>query len=120
MGVRRLSRHCLENMAPPVSSLSALQRVLSSVPTQAWSTVSSVLTDGVVQAEVESFDGRRIMVATPLRNNRFAVRVENYPQVRGQNKKLGSVVEFTAKASWVEKWVEQAHNSSLNAPKSAR
>lgn len=120
MGVRRRSRHCFRTMAPSVSSLSALQRALSSVPTQAWSTASSILTDGVVQAEVESFDGRRIMVATPLRNNRFAVRVENYPQVRGQNKKLGSVVEFTATDKWVHQWVEQAHDSSLNARKSVR
>lgn len=94
------------------SSLSPLNRVLASVPGAAWS-VSVTESDSEIVAKVDSFDGQRIMVANRV-GKRFAVRVENYPHVGGQRKRLGSVVDFTASPQWVKDWVELAHERALN------
>lgn len=93
------------------TSLSALNRVLASVPGNAWS-VSVTESDSETVAVVDSFDGQRIMIANRV-GKRFAVRVENYPHVGGQRKRLGSVVDFTASPDWVKNWVTLAHDRAL-------
>lgn len=93
------------------SSLSALDRVLSSVPGDAWS-VSVTESDSEVVAKVDSFDGCRILIANRI-GKRFAVRVENYPHIRGQRNRLGSVIDFSASTNWVQNWVRLAHDRAL-------
>lgn len=94
------------------SSLSALDRVLSSVPGNAWS-VSVTESESETVAKVDSFDGCRILIANKV-GKRFFVRVENYPHVGGRRNRLGSVVDFTASANWVRDWVRLAHDRALN------
>lgn len=93
------------------NSLSAVDRVLASVPGNAWS-VSVTESDSETVAVVDSFDGKRIMIANRV-GKRFAVRVENYPHVRGQRNRLGSVVDFSASQQWVNDWVSLAHDRAL-------
>lgn len=102
----------------PVSSLPALKKALASVPGgQARSTVSYVHTGGKVVVEAETSDGRRLMTASPVGKNRYAVKVENFPSVNGQNNQVNSTVEFTASSKWVNEWKELAHERSLNGLK---
>jgi hypothetical protein len=93
------------------NSLSAVNRVLASVPGNAWS-VSVTDSGSEVVAVVDSFNGQRIMIANRV-GKRFAVRVENYPHVGGQRKRLGAVVDFSASPQWVEDWVRLAHDRAL-------
>lgn len=98
-----------------LSSLSAMQKALVGVPGgQAWSTTSRVYKGGAVSVEAETSIGRRLMTASPS-GNRFAVRVENYPRIKGQDDRIGSTIEFTASPKWVEDWRKLAHERSLGS-----
>lgn len=91
-------------------SLSALDRVLSCVPSNA-SSVSVTRSDSEIVAVVDSFSCRRVLTANRV-GKLFAVRVENYPHIRGR-KQLGSMVEFIASPRLVENWVALAHDRAL-------
>lgn len=93
------------------SSLSALDRVLASVPGNADS-VSVTRGHGETVVVVSSFNGNRIMIANRT-GNRYAVRIENYPHVGGQRNRLGKVVDFSASEQWVNDWVNLAHDRAL-------
>lgn len=93
------------------NSLSAVNRVLASVPGNAWS-VSVTESDSETVAVVDSFNGRRVMIANRV-GKRFAVRIENYPHVGGQRNRLGASFNFSASQQWVEDWVRLAHDRAL-------
>lgn len=91
------------------TTLSPADRILTCVPRNPWS-VEIDRNENEVVVRVESFDGVRTFGATYLNENCCEIRVENYPNIRGRRDRLGSVIEFTSSASFVEQWIEMAQS----------
>ena len=94
-------------MTATLTTLSPVDRILVSLPSNRFDiSVERVGNETVVR--VLSFNGVRILRATPISDTCADVRVENFPRIGGRCDRLGRVIEFTTSNDFVEGWVNAA------------
>jgi len=96
------------------STLHPTERCLIAVPSQLWSTAvtrSTKVEDewSEIVATVENFDGEKIMTAQRVGNDCYDVKFQIRSRIQGKLKLTREIV-FTTTGSWVDAWIETAHD----------